>query len=254
VTASRKSSRPTASRREPSRAATVAVRGTFRSSAISPKESGLWLHVDAAYGGFAALTERGRAALRGIELADSITLDPHKWLYQPYEAGCVLVRDRRKLLHSFRIVPDYLRDAEVSGDRKVNFGDLGIQLTRSSRALKVWVSLQYFGVGAFRRAIDRCLDLAVLAQAEVERAPELELLSPASLSVLCFRRRPAGVHDEAELAELNAELVRRVAVSGEGCSPRRGSKAATRSGSASSATRRARPTSGGCCASSSASR
>jgi aromatic-L-amino-acid/L-tryptophan decarboxylase len=202
----------------------VATAGTTNTGAVDPipeiadlcAARGLWLHVDAAYGGFAALTERGRTALEGIGQADSITVDPHKWLYQPYEAGCCLVRDRDLLLRSFHVLPDYLRDAQVDGDREVNFGDLGIQLTRSSRALKVWFSLKYFGVDAFRATIDRCLDLAQAAQAQIEASPELELLSPASLGVVCFRRRPPGVHDEAELERLNAAIVRRVAESGEG--------------------------------------
>jgi glutamate/tyrosine decarboxylase-like PLP-dependent enzyme len=179
-------------------------------------ERGLWLHVDAAYGGFAALTERGRRTLRGIERADTVTLDPHKWLYQPYEAGCLLARDRELLLRSFRILPDYLRDADVSGDREINFSDLGIQLTRSARALKIWVSLQYFGVDAFRAAIDRCLDLAQLAATRIAREPELELLAPPTLGVVCFRRRPPGVDDEAELARVNSAIVARMAASGEG--------------------------------------
>jgi aromatic-L-amino-acid/L-tryptophan decarboxylase len=202
----------------------VATAGTTNTGSVDPAEAladvcarrGLWLHVDAAYGGFAALTERGRRALAGIERADSVTLDPHKWLYQPYEAGCVLVRDRELLLRSFRILPDYLRDAQVAGDREVNFGDLGIQLTRSARALKIWVSLQYFGLDAFRETIDRCLDLAQLAADEIEAAPELELISPPTLGVVCFRRRPAGVDDEAELARSNSAVVARLAASGQG--------------------------------------
>ena len=202
----------------------VATGGTTNTGSVDPldeladlcAERGLWLHVDAAYGGFAALTERGRRALAGIERADSVTLDPHKWLYQPYEAGCVLVRDRELLLRSFRILPDYLRDAEVAGDREVNFGDLGIQLTRSARALKIWVSLQYFGLDAFRATIDRCLDLAQLAADEIEASPELEVLSAPTLGVVCFRRRPPGVEDEGELARVNSAVVARLAASGQG--------------------------------------
>ena len=202
----------------------VGTAGTTNTGSVDPlreladvcAERGLWLHADAAYGGFATLTERGRRALAGIDRADSVTLDPHKWLYQPYEAGCVLVRDRELLLRSFRIMPDYLRDAEVTGDREVNFGDLGIQLTRSARALKIWVSLQYFGLDAFRTTIDRCLDIAQLAAQEIEAADELELMSPPTLGVVCFRRRPPGVTDEAELAHVNSAIVARLAASGQG--------------------------------------
>jgi aromatic-L-amino-acid decarboxylase len=167
-------------------------------------EHGMWLHVDAAYGGFAALTERGRRRLAGIELADSVTLDPHKWLYQPIECGCVLVREGRLLSEAFTIDPDYLAD-RLSDE--VNFSDLGLQLTRASHALKVWLSLNYFGTDAFRAAIDRSLDLALLAEQRVRDTPTLELLSPASLGIVCFRRRFDGVSDEDEIAALNAELI-----------------------------------------------
>jgi glutamate/tyrosine decarboxylase-like PLP-dependent enzyme len=176
-------------------------------------EHAVWLHVDAAYGGFATLTERGRAALSGIERADSVTLDPHKWLYQPFECGCLLVRDGDLLRRAFEITPDYLKDAQVHAG-EVNFSDLGVQLTRGFRALKVWMSLQCFGTRAFSQAIDNCLDLALAAQRRIEASAELELLTPASLGVVCFRRRPAGVDDEAALDRLNAELVARLAASG----------------------------------------
>jgi glutamate/tyrosine decarboxylase-like PLP-dependent enzyme len=176
-------------------------------------EQGVWLHADAAYGGFAILTERGKGLLTGIELADSVTLDPHKWLYQPYECGCLIVRDGPLVSQAFHILPDYLQDTAVGGV-EVNFADRGIQLTRAARALKLWLSLQYFGVDAFRSAIDRSLDLALHAEELIEASPELELLSPATLGVVCFRRHPAGIDDEPTLAALNADLDRRLAESG----------------------------------------
>jgi aromatic-L-amino-acid/L-tryptophan decarboxylase len=200
----------------------VANAGSTNTGAVDPldeladlcHEHQIWLHVDAAYGGFAMLTERGRAALRGIQRADSATLDPHKWLYQPYEVGCVLVREGTRLGDAFHIMPDYLQDTLVGG-RDVNFADRGIQLTRSARALKLWLSLKYFGVGAFRAAIDRSLDVAAHTQAVVEKTPELELLSPAMLGVVCFRRRyPELAERDAEHA--NAALVERLRESGEG--------------------------------------
>ena len=111
--------------------------GSTNTGAIDPlaelaaiaRRHGAWLHVDAAYGGFAALTERGRGWLAGIELADSVTLDPHKWLYQPFECGCLLVREGARLRRAFTLTPDYLADAEAE-DEEVNFSDLGV----SSRA------------------------------------------------------------------------------------------------------------------------
>ncbi|HEX5197819.1 MAG TPA: aminotransferase class V-fold PLP-dependent enzyme [Gaiellales bacterium] len=200
----------------------VANAGSTAVGAIDPftelsricREHDAWLHVDGAYGAFGCLTERGRAALAGMELADSITLDPHKWLYQPVEVGALLVRDGDRLRRSFEIHPSYLKGTEAV-DREVNFSDLGVQLTRSCRALKLWISLRYFGVDAFRQAIDRCIDLALHAQRRVERSPELELMSPASLGVVALRRHPAGVDDERVLERINTDLVQQIEAGGE---------------------------------------
>jgi aromatic-L-amino-acid/L-tryptophan decarboxylase len=173
-------------------------------------EHGAWFHVDAAYGGFAVLDERGRAELAGIELADSVTLDPHKWLYQPYECGCLLVREAGALSSAFAITPDYLRDSEP-GEEEVNFADRGLQLTRTSRALKVWVSLRYFGLDAFRAAVARSLDLAALAARRVQESDVLELAAPPSLGIVCLRRSFAEDEDER-----NAGLVAALEHSGLG--------------------------------------
>lgn len=201
----------------------AAAAGSTNTGAIDPlpeiaaicQEAGAWLHVDAAYGGFAALTERGSRWLAGIELADSVTLDPHKWLYQPFECGCVLVRDGARLRAAFEVVPDYLKDAEAHTG-EVNFSDLGFQLTRCSRALKLWLSLSYFGVDAFRAAIDRCLDLALRAERLIGVHPELELVSPAQLGIVAFRRRFTEAEEEWQSARLNAALVGRFEQSGLG--------------------------------------
>lgn len=196
--------------------------GTTNTGAIDPlaalselcHERGVWLHVDAAYGGFAVLTERGRDLLRGIDAADSVTLDPHKWLYQPYECGALLVRDDDVLRRAFQMTPDYLQDSFVG--EEVNLSDRGVQLTRSSRALKVWVSLQYFGVDAFAKAIDRSLDLAERVRKRVQASVELELMAPPSLGVVCFRRRFPGSADEEEVDGHNAGLVVALEQSGLG--------------------------------------
>src|SRR4051794_5996177 len=176
-------------------------------------EQGMWLHVDAAYGGFASLSERGRRDLAGIERADSVTLDPHKWLYQPIECGCVLVRDGNLLQKAFTIDPDYLADRK---NDEVNFSDRGLQLTRTSRALKIWLSLNLFGTGAFRTAIERSMELAQMAEQHVRRSPTLDLLSPASLGIVCFRRNFDGVEDEESIARLNARLVTAFEETGRG--------------------------------------
>jgi aromatic-L-amino-acid decarboxylase len=193
--------------------AVVANAGSTGVGAVDPfteisaicREHGLWLHIDGAYGGFACLTERGRSVLAGMELADSITLDPHKWFYQPVELGTLLVRDGRMLRRAFEISHDYLDDVQV-GATEVNFSDLGLQLTRTSRALKLWMSVRYFGLAAFRQAIDTTLDLAEHAQRRIEDEPELELVTPASLGVVTFRRCPAGIDDHGAIDTLNARL------------------------------------------------
>ena len=189
--------------------ATAGTTNTGAIDALAPiaevcHERGVWLHVDAAYGGFAALTERDRKLLAGIELADSVTLDPHKWLYQPYECGALLVRDDDVLRRAFQMTPDYLQDS-FAGE-EVNLSDRGVQLTRNARSLKVWVSLQYFGVDAFREAIDGALDLAGLIRRRVEDSDVLELMAEPSLGVVCFRRCFAGVDEDIEDG-LNAGLV-----------------------------------------------
>ena len=202
--------------------AVVANGGATSTGAVDPLRAaaevcaarGVWLHVDAAYGGFAVLTDRGKAVLDGLELADSITLDPHKWLFQPFDAGCVLVRDGAALERTFAMAADYLQDnAAASGE--VNFFDRGIELTRPARALKIWLSVKSFGVGAFRDAIDGAIDLALRAEARIRDSERLELLSPAALGIVCFRRRLAGA-EESELEEVNARLVDGLKASGVG--------------------------------------
>jgi aromatic-L-amino-acid/L-tryptophan decarboxylase len=158
---------------------------------------GLWLHVDAAYGGFAALTPEGRALLTGIERADSVTLDPHKWLFQPFECGGVLVREGERLARTFAIHPDYLDSTETHATGEVNLGEWGLQLSRGTHALKVWMSVQAFGLTAFRAAIDRNMELAAYAEELVHAHDTLTLMAPASLGIVCFRREWPGC-DEAE--------------------------------------------------------
>jgi aromatic-L-amino-acid decarboxylase len=193
----------------------IGAAGTTNTGAVDPlgelaavcREREVWFHVDAAYGGFAALTSRGREALAGLADADSVTLDPHKWLYQPFECGSLLVRDGELLSKAFAIAPDYLKDTMLEG-AEVNFADRGLQLSRSSRALKVWLSVSFFGAAAFRDAIDRTLDLAAVAEQHVRDTPSLELMSPASLGIICFRRRGS--------ASLNAALVSEFERTGQG--------------------------------------
>jgi hypothetical protein len=144
-----------------------------------------------------------------------VTLDPHKWLYQPFECGAVLVRDGVRLRRAFEMTPDYLKD-NMAAAGEVNFADLGIQLSRMARAFKIWTSIRYFGLDAFRAAIDRALDLALAAQRHIEASDHLELLLPAHLGIVCFRRRFPDIDDEARLEAMNAALVHALAESGYG--------------------------------------
>ncbi|MCY3767316.1 MAG: aminotransferase class V-fold PLP-dependent enzyme, partial [Gemmatimonadetes bacterium] len=167
----------------------------------------VWYHIDAAYGGFAILTQRGAAALEGIGRADSIGVDPHKWLFQPYEAGCILVRDGGTLERAFAVKHDVLQDS-VWGARHANYSDQGIQLTRGFRALKIWMSIQTFGMAAFRAAVENGLDLADRAAEYITSSRTLELIL-ASLSIVCFRINPGGLNEDA-LAKLNRQVLAHV--------------------------------------------
>jgi aromatic-L-amino-acid/L-tryptophan decarboxylase len=167
----------------------VGTAGTTSTGAVDPLDEladlGLWLHVDGAYGAPAVLTEAGRAALAGMERADSLVLDPHKWLFQPYEIGCVLVREPDLLERTFALSGVYLRDT-LGGE--VNFRDRSVQLTRGGRALKLWLSIRVFGMAAFRDAVARGIALAEHAEALLRERPGWEVVSPAQLAIVCFRR------------------------------------------------------------------
>ncbi len=173
--------------------AVVANAGTTNCGAVDPLDGladlcaaeGLWFHVDGAYGAAAALCQPGRDALAGIDRADSLTIDPHKWLFQPYEAGAVLLREPGLLERTFTLSGEYLRDT-FGGE--VNFRDRGIQLTRGVRALKLWLSVEVFGLAAFRDAVAHGIALAEHAEAVLRARPGWEIVTPAQLGIVCFAR------------------------------------------------------------------
>lgn len=191
----------------------IANAGATNTGAVDPlpelveycRQEDLWLHVDGAYGAAAVLCERGQSLLKGLGAVDSLALDPHKWLFQTYEIGCVLVRDVRWLKQTFHVLPEYLEDTQLNM-AEVNFYEQGYQLTRSFRALKLWLSFKTFGVAAFRAAVARGLELAELAEQVLRENGDWQIVSPATLGIVAFRFAPAGVH-ESMLDKLNQQLV-----------------------------------------------
>ena len=190
--------------------------GTTSTGSIDPlpamaefcQEERIWFHVDAAYGGFALLTADGKEKLDGIQRADSVGLDAHKWFFQPYEAGVLIVKNAECLENTFAIRHDALQDT-VWGANHPNFSDRGLQLSRSPRALKIWMSVQTFGVASFRAAIQNGLNLANRAAAYVDSTPVLELMTPVSLGIVCFRVTFRGA-DETSLEEVNRKVLAHV--------------------------------------------
>ena len=174
------------------------------------ENEGIWMHVDAAYGGFAVVTERGKKLLSGIERADSIVLDGHKWFFQPYETGCLMVKDVKTLEDAFTIKHDILQDT-LWGANHPNFSDRGLQLSRSGRALKIWLSIQTFGMSAFRSAISRGVELAQQAEEYVRNSSILELILPVSLSIVCFRVNPKNeTRGEEKVEKINRIVLARL--------------------------------------------
>lgn len=181
---------------------------------ICEKEN-LWMHVDGAYGGAAILSKKGSRALKGIERADSLTVDPHKWFFQPYEIGCLLVKDSSWLSNTFSEKPEYLRDIE-GNESEINFYDYGIQLTRRFRALKFYMSIKTYGLDAFKKAITYNIDLAEQTEELLRKSKNWEIVSPATLAVINFRYNPIGLNlSEEKLDKLNQEISARVVGSKE---------------------------------------
>ncbi|MDC0666713.1 pyridoxal phosphate-dependent decarboxylase family protein [Nannocystis radixulma] len=162
----------------------------------------VWLHVDAAYGGFFCLTARGRAALAGIERADSVTLDPHKGMFLPYGTGCLLARDPAALRRAHGSPADYLPPMQDDPEF-VDYCELSPELSRDFRGLRVWLPLKLLGAQVFARGLDEKLDLAESCAAALRELPGVELVAPPQLSLLAFRHVPSGLADGPELDEHN---------------------------------------------------
>ncbi len=191
----------------------VATAGTTNTGAIDPLTEladicageGLWLHVDGAYGAPAAITPAGRALMAGLERADSLVLDPHKWLFQPYDVGACLVARPGALERCFAMNPEYLRDVKTRPGA-VNFGDRSPELSRRGRALKLWLSLRSYGAGRFREAVARGIGLAEYAESYLRGRPDLwQVVTPAQIGIVTFARRGADAADHARRAEAVAQ-------------------------------------------------
>ena len=202
----------------------VANAGTVNTGAIDPldeladfcRREDLWFHVDGAYGALARLSPAQAPKFSGMERADSLAADPHKWLFVPFGAGAAFVRRPGALSAAFRKFPEYLDtspDAPLSGP--VWFAERGIELSRSFRALKIWMGLKVHGRRAYAEAIDRNVELARVLSEAVDRAPDLERLSEPELSIANFRYRPAGSRmSEDELNDLNRRIIHRIVENG----------------------------------------
>lgn len=192
--------------------AVVASVGTTNTGSIDPlpeiaglcRKYDMWMHIDGAFGASALLSEGQRTALRGIECSDSLSWDAHKWMMQTYGCGMVLVRDRSALVRSFAAHPEYLKDSEADGDG-VEFWDLGPELTRPARCMKLWLMLQTMGTAKMGEAIDHSCSLARLAEQEISKLPDWEIVSPAQLGIVNFRYAPAGM-PEPERDERNQDI------------------------------------------------
>jgi aromatic-L-amino-acid/L-tryptophan decarboxylase len=215
----------------------VASAGTVNTGAVDPlhevaaiaKEFGLWFHIDGAYGALAALDASKRPLFAGIERADSISLDPHKWLYTPLDAGCLLFRDPALAQKAFAAnEADYIKVHEQTDEESFAFWDYGIELSRRFRALKIWLTLRYFGSRKISEAISEDIALGHYLARQTDEAEDFELLAPVELSICCFRYVPAALRTklrtaaadertqiETEIDQLNTRIMHAVQRGGE---------------------------------------
>ncbi|CAN5189294.1 aspartate aminotransferase family protein [soil metagenome] len=200
----------------------VANAGTVNTGAVDDlngvadlcQEYGVWFHVDGAFGALLQLSDKLRVMVRGIERADSLAFDLHKLMYLPFEVACVLVRDAKAHRDTFTMSATYLSESDrgvIAGG--LPFAERGLELTRGFKALKVWLSLKSQGVAAFARVIEQNVDQAHYLAELVNQHPDLELLAPVSMNIVCLRYAPAGLSNSV-LDALNAEVLLRLQEAG----------------------------------------
>jgi aromatic-L-amino-acid decarboxylase len=199
----------------------VATVGTTSCTSIDPvpviadvcNRENIWLHVDAAHGGIAAIAPERRHVLAGCDRADSLVVNPHKWMFVPMGLSVLYTRKPEALRRAFSLVPEYLRTSQ--GEEATNYMDYGIPLGRRFRALKLWFVLRYFGVEGIAGRIREHFRLANLFVEWVETHPDFERMAPVPLSTICFRAHPHGVDDETVLNQLNEQLMHAINRTGE---------------------------------------
>ena len=195
----------------------VAAAGTTNTGTVDPladllrfcRDEGLWLHIDAAYGGPFQMTDRGRTLFRGIGEADSITFDPHKCMFLPYGTGCLLVREGSKLRAAHYAHGDYLQDMAPEGDIP-NFTEYSPELSRDFRGLRVWLPIKLHGMAAFREALDEKLDLAQHLYSALSETPGFELPVRPDLTVVPFRYVPPSASSDEQVDAFNRALLDRI--------------------------------------------
>jgi len=199
----------------------IATLGTTGCTSIDPlaeiaavcREFGVWLHVDAAYGGTALLLPEYRWMIKGIELADSLVFNPHKWMFTNFDCSAYFVKDKESLIRTFEILPEYLK----TGSRgQVNdYRDWGIPLGRRFRALKLWFVIRSYGVEGLKDKITSHIEMAKWFEKQIVATPGFELLAPRTLSVVCFCNHPEGISDQDKLNNLNQRLLQALNKSGK---------------------------------------
>jgi glutamate/tyrosine decarboxylase-like PLP-dependent enzyme len=200
----------------------VGIFGTTNTGAVDPirelrtiaDREGMWLHADAAYGGGMLLSNESPMRARGLELADSVTIDPHKWFYAPLDAGAVLVKDEKRLTASFGMKPSYLTDELDHAKERYQYYVHGFEQSRRFRGLKVWMSFKRYGARQIGEWVDNNVRQARHLYSLVASHPEFEAASNPPMSAICIRYRGAD-SDEARSKELHAQVVRRIEQSGK---------------------------------------
>lgn len=187
----------------------VGTAGTTNSGTVDPlneiadlcAKENIWFHIDGAYGAPAAITGEGKSYLAGMERADSLVLDPHKWLFQPYDVGCLLIRHAGALERCFSMNPEYLQDVRTQSS-EVNFGDRSLELSRRSRAVKIWMCFRTYGLERIREAVSKGIKLAEFAQEYLQKFNNTwEVVTPAQLGIICFALKNTAADEHKRRAK-----------------------------------------------------